>query len=72
MIGPSWFSIFKTELTATMLLIQTILPIAPSTDCNANTKVVEMPVISAVDNCTLPKVKLDTVFEPEKNAPTAH
>src|SRR3712207_910587 len=54
-----------------MLLIHTILPIAPPTDCNASTNVVDIPVISAVDNCTLPNVRLDTVFEPEKNAPTA-
>ncbi|VEI46115.1 Uncharacterised protein [Actinobacillus equuli] len=48
-----------------------MLPIAPPTDCNASTNEVDKPVISAVDNCTLPKVKLETVLEPEKNAPTA-
>ena len=71
MIAPSWFSIPNTEFTATMLLIHTILPIAPPADCNARTSEEERPVISALDNCTLPNVQLETVFEPEKNAPTA-
>ena len=48
-----------------------MLPIAPPTDCNANTNATDQPVVSAVDNCTLPKVKFDTVLEPVKNAPTA-
>ena len=54
-----------------MLLIQTMLPIAPPTDCSAKINATDKPVVSAVDNCTLPKVQLDTVLEPEKNAPTA-
>ena len=49
-IVPSWFEIFNTELTATMLFIHTIFPIAPPTDCKARTSATEMPVVSAVES----------------------
>ena len=48
MIAPSWLCTSSTEHTATILLIQTILPIAPPTDCKAKTKVADKPVSNAI------------------------
>ena len=61
----------NTEHTAIILLIHTILPIAPPTDCKASIRGTESPVVLATEYCTAPKVRFDTVLEPEKKDPTA-
>ena len=70
-ILPSALSIPNTEHTAIILLIHTILPIAPPTDCKASIRGTESPVVLATEYCTAPKVRFDTVLEPEKKDPTA-
>ena len=54
-----------------MLLIHTIFPIAPPTDCKDKIRGMDKPVSRATEYCTAQKVILETVFEPEKKAPTA-
>ena len=71
MMRPSALSMPNTEQTAMILLIHTILPIAPPTDCRAKISGTDKPVALATEYCTAPKVRLDTVLEPEKNAPMA-
>ena len=56
---------------AMMLLMHTMLPIAPPTDCRASTLLPGRPTLCAMLCWMLPKVRFDTVFEPEKKAPIA-
>ena len=51
--------------------MHTIFPIAPPTDCKAKISGTESPVAVATEYCTAPKVTLEIVLEPEKNAPKA-
>lgn len=54
-----------------MLFKHTMLPIAPPTDCSARINGTDMPVVSAIESWIPPKVKFETVLDPEKNAPIA-
>ena len=56
MMRPSALSMPNTEQTAMILLMHTILPIAPPTDCRAKISGTDMPVALATEYCTAPKV----------------
>mmetsp|Transcript_53751 Transcript_53751/g.123239 ORF Transcript_53751/g.123239 Transcript_53751/m.123239 type:complete len:363 (+) Transcript_53751:371-1459(+) len=66
---PSTPSIPTTVLTAIMLERQTALPTLAPQACTASRASREMSRLRAAACCTAPKVRLEMVVDPEKNAP---